>query len=374
MRTLDSILLAYWAFALINTILNLLLIRRRTAAPGREPFVSIIVPARDEERSIERSVRGFLAQDYPAFEVIVVDDRSSDSTGPILDGIAAQDARLVVVHGEEPPPGWLGKPWALHQGSLRAKGELLLFVDADIDYAPQALRAGVEHIAASDAAMVFLFTNFETHGFWEAAMMPSIPMTPFLLPLWLGERFPLTWLAIGGGTGNLIRREEYDAVGGHEALRDAVVDDVGLAQHVRRNGHKTEIARTERLVSVRMYHGLGEIVRGFTKNIFAVFGRSYLLALFFVTGTLVFHLLPFFLALTGDPIAFAVVALIIVTRLVFFASLGYPLWSALLLHPLTTVVWVWILLRSVWIVGIRRNLTWRGRVYDPAQTRFGAER
>ncbi|MGZ8832261.1 MAG: glycosyltransferase, partial [Thermoanaerobaculia bacterium] len=144
MQILGSILLAYWAFALINTILNLLLIRRRTAAPGGELFVSIIVPARDEERSIERSVRGFLAQDYPAFEVIVVNDRSSDSTGPILDGIAAREARLVVVHGEEPPPGWLGKPWALHQGSLRAKGELLLFVDADIDYAPQALRAGVE--------------------------------------------------------------------------------------------------------------------------------------------------------------------------------------------------------------------------------------
>ena len=100
-------------------------------------------------------------------------------------------------------------------------------------------------------------------------MMPTVPFTPFLAPLWLGERFPVTVLAIGGGTGNLIRRVEYDAVNGHEALRDAVIDDVGLAHHVRRNGHRTTIARTERFISVRMYHGLGEIVRGFTKNIFA---------------------------------------------------------------------------------------------------------
>ena len=205
-------------------------------------------------------------------------------------------------------------------------------------------------------------------------MMPTVPFTPFLAPLWLGERFPVTVLAIGGGTGNLIRRVEYDAVNGHEALRDAVIDDVGLAHHVRRNGHKTTMARTERFISVRMYHGLGEIVRGFTKNIFAILGRSYVLAAGFGIGMLFFNLFPFVLALMGDRLATVVVGMILVTRLIFFRALRYPLWSALLMHPLMAMIWMWILLRSVWIVGIRRELIWRGRVYDPARTRFGAER
>jgi predicted membrane-bound spermidine synthase len=149
---------------------------------------------------------------------------------------------------------------------------------------------------------------------------------------------------------------------------------VGLAHHVRRNGHKTTIARTERFVSVRMYHGLGEIVRGFTKNIFAVFGRSYVLAAGFGIGTLVFHFCPFVLALTGNRLAIVAVAMILTTRLIFFGALRYPLWSALLMHPLLVLIWTWILLRSIWIVGIRRQLSWRGRVYDPEQTRFGAGR
>ncbi|HEV8657176.1 MAG TPA: glycosyltransferase, partial [Thermoanaerobaculia bacterium] len=174
MKILTYILLAYWAFALLNVILNLLTIGRpRKAALGREPFVSIIVPARDEERAIERTVRAMLAQDYSAFEVVVVDDRSTDSTGAILGRIAAEDARLIVVHGEESPAGWLGKPWALHQGSGRARGEMLLFVDADVHYAPRTLPTAVEQIEASGLAMLFLYPHFEMRGLWENAVMPA---------------------------------------------------------------------------------------------------------------------------------------------------------------------------------------------------------
>jgi len=368
-RILTYILLAYWAFALLNVILNLLLIGRpRKAALEREPFVSIVIPARDEERAIERTVRALLAQDYSAFEVIVVDDRSTDSTGAILAGIAAEDARLIVVHGEEPPAGWLGKTWALHQGSLRARGEMLLFLDADVHYAPRTLATAVEQIEASGLAMLFLYPHFEMSGLWENAVMPAVPMTPFMFPLWLGERFPLPFLGLGGGTGNLIRRAEYDAVGGHEALRDAVVDDVGLAHHVRRNRHRTGVIRADHLVSVRMYHGLDEIVRGFTKNAFTAIGRSYLISAIFVVVLFLAHLFPFMLPLIP------VVVLIIVTRLIFFTAMRYPLWSALLLHPLLALVWIWITIRSAWITGVRGKVTWRGRTYDAGRTRFGAER
>ena len=123
-----------------------------------------------------------------------------------------------------------------------------------------------------------------------------------------------------------------------------------------------------------MYHGLREIVEGFTKNAFAAFGRSYVVALTSVVLTPVFHIFPYVLALTGNPIAIATVVLISVTRLTLFASLRYRLDAALLLHPVMTAVWAWIFLRSTWITGVRGQLHWRGRMYDAAKTRFGPDR
>jgi chlorobactene glucosyltransferase len=211
------------------------------------------------------------------------------------------------------------------------------------------------------------------HGLWEHAAMPNLVMAGFFLPLWLGEMLSLWPLALGGGTGNLIRRSEYDAVGGHEAMREAVIDDVGFAQHVRRRGHRTNIVLADRLVSLRMYHGFDEIVHGFTKNVFALVGHSFIGSAFMLLSFLLFHAVPVVLAVMGNRIAIVTVGLILLTRVVLFTALRYPLWSAILLHPFQVVIWVWIMLRSTWVVGIRGELNWRGRKYDPARTRFGAD-
>ena len=359
--------------ALGRTIINLALVprlRARAVPAGEVPLVSVIVPARDEERAIERTVRAFLAQTWPALEVIVVDDRSTDSTGAILTRIAAEDSRLAVVENEEPPPGWLGKPWALHQGSLRARGELLLFVDADVTYEPDAVAAAVLELQERGLPMLSLFPRLVMRGFWEHIVMPNLAFFAFtVLPLWLSNRSRVPVLAVGAGTGNLIRRADYDAVGGHEALRDAVVDDVGLARLVRSSGRPTQVVRAEDLVSVRMYEGLGEIVRGFTKNAFAVTGRSYLTAAVFLTLGLVLHVLPFVLAATGDLISIASLIVLIATRVILYAALGYRLDNALFGHPLMIAVWLAIMIRSVWHTGVRRRVLWRGRTYDADRLR-----
>ena len=375
MHALSWFALALWVSALLNTIINLLILGRlRKARLEVYPLVSLIVPARNEERAIERSVRALLAQDYPQFEVVVVDDRSADATGAILDAIAREDPRLIVVHGEEPPEGWLGKPWAMHEGSLRARGELLLFVDADVLYAPSTVTTAVEQMHVRHLDMIFLYPHFEMRGFWENALMPAVPMTPYSFPVWLGEYVHHGYLGIGGGTGNLIRRDVYREVSGHEALRDAVIDDVGLAQHVRHRGFRTGMARTEKLVSVRMYHGFSEVVNGFTKNFFSVLGKSYVLAVLMLAIFVIVHLLPYVFALSGDRIAVVVIGLILLTRVIFFASMRYPIWAALFLHPFLTIGWIWILIRSTWLTGFRGQLSWRGRTYDTARTRFGAGR
>jgi glycosyltransferase involved in cell wall biosynthesis len=376
MRALSIIVAVAWFFSFTRTLLHLRVIPRLRAGevPLRTPLVSVIVPARNEERVIGQTVHAWRAQTYAPFELVIVNDRSSDGTGEILHAI--DDPRLVVVDGEEPPPGWLGKPWALHEGSLRARGELLLFVDADVIYAPEALQALVAYQQRSEARVVALLPHFEMRGFWENAAMPQLALTALtFLPLWLSNRTRIGMLAIGGGPGNLVARSDYDAVGGHEALRDSVIDDIALARLVRRKlRHRTEAIRADDLVSLRMYHGLREIVDGFTKNFFFAFGRSYIAGLLALVAGVVFHILPYFFALRGDPYAIATVVLITLTRLVLFGSLRYSLLAAVFLHPVMLAVWSYITVRSMWYTGVRRRLQWRGRTYDAAESRFGADR
>jgi chlorobactene glucosyltransferase len=367
-----GLVLAFWVFALATTLLSLATVPRlRTRMPRRFPRVSVIVPARDEERTIERTVRALLAQTYPDLELIVVNDRSVDRTGEIL----AQFGEVIVVHGEEPPPGWLGKPWALHQGSARATGEWLLFVDADVIYHPDAIAAAVAHLETREqTALLSLLPDIEMRGFWEHAVMPNLAVFAYtFLPLWAVNHTRLRMLAVGGGPGNLVRRADYEAAGGHESLKDAVVDDVGLARLLRRSGRRTEVVRAEKYVSVRMYHGLREIVGGFTKNAFAVFGYNYFVALLFLVMAVGLHLLPYALAATGHTLALLVVAAIALTRLALFLSIGYRIDNALFGHPFMIGTWLWILARSIWFTGIRRQVHWRGRTYDAGRTRFGAD-
>jgi chlorobactene glucosyltransferase len=377
MQTVTLAVLVLWLMALVRTVVNLAAVprlRARPDLPHTGPLVSVLVPARDEARTIERTARALLAQSYTNLEVIVLDDRSEDGTGEILARIAAEDARLHARKGDELPVGWMGKPWALHQASTQARGELLLFVDADVIYAPDTIAAAVERIERSRAAMLTLFPDFEMKSLGEHAVLPMLAVTAFsILPLWLSNRTRIPTIALGGGPGNLVRRSAYDTAGGHVALRDAVIDDVALARLVRRAGFATETARAEELVSVRMYHGFSEVMEGFTKNAYSAFGNSLIVALFLLAGMIVFHLGPFLTAALGDRIGLITVAVILTTRVILFSALRYPLWNALLLQPLMTLLWSWIVLRSIWFTGFRRQLRWRGRTYDAAHTRFGAD-
>ena len=231
---------------------------------GREPhgpLVSVIIPARNEAPNIERTVRALLAQTYAPLEVIVVDDRSDDATASIVEGITDGDGRLQLLRGADAPEGWLGKPWALHQGSGMARGEILLFVDADIHYEPEAVAAAVAHLQESGAAMVTLAPHLVMETVAERIAMPMLALALFsFIPTWFSNRTTIARLGVGGGTGNLIRRPDYEAAGGHEALRDAVVDDVATARLLRRHGRRTVVVRAGDLVSVRMYDGARAIV------------------------------------------------------------------------------------------------------------------
>jgi chlorobactene glucosyltransferase len=343
------------------------------------PRVSIIVPARNEARAIEGAVRSHLAQDYPDWEVIVVDDQSTDGTGAILDRLAEANPRLRVIHNHALPDGWLGKPHALHLGAGAATGELLLFVDADVRYAPAVLRESVSLLRRRAWDFISLLPRVEMVGFWEAVMMPFVPGA-FYTGLGLAanlDRIP--WLAAGGGPGNLIGRDAYQAIGGHAALANSVIDDVRLALLVKRAGYRCRIVRAERLIRLRMYHGFREVFDGFTKNVSHVYyGWSglglFALTVFFVTA----QALPPAVLLAARPlglpraditVAAASVAVALGSRLVLQRLLEAPLWAAVT-YPLQAVLWAAITVRSFYWRLVRREVVWRGRRYDAGQTDF----
>jgi chlorobactene glucosyltransferase len=235
------------------------------------PMLSIVVPARNEERQIGECVRTLLAQRYPHFEVIVVNDRSDDRTGAIIAEIAQRDSRLAVVHGEALPDGWIGKPWAIAQGARIARGEWLLCTDADTTHEPLAAASCVLYALRTGAHIVSLLTTQRFESFAERAVLPSIL---WLIAFAVGSLDAIndpkrTDAAIFNGQFILFERAAYDALGGHAAVRDKIAEDYELARLAKRDGRfVTRLAGASDLVYTRMYRSLSEIWDGFSKNLY----------------------------------------------------------------------------------------------------------
>jgi chlorobactene glucosyltransferase len=344
------------------------------------PRVSTIVPARNEERGIEEAVRSHLSQDYPDLEVIVVDDRSSDGTGAILERLARENRRLTVVPGVEPPEGWLGKPHALYEGASKASGDLLLFADADVRYAPAAVSEAVGLLEAKRLDLLAFFPRLELSGFWENVLMAYLPVSYFFGPAFLLNSDRQRRFAAGAGAGMLVRASVYRAAGGHEALRSSMIDDLHLATRVRRAGGRCRMVRADERLRLRMYRGFREIVDGFSKNMAYVFEGGMGLFLAFSTAfSFVAWSLPalaLLAAAAGAPVpasdlgwAAVAVALMLAGRVGIALFLRYPIWPALT-HPFMAIVWIGITARSLAWRFLRREVRWRGRRYPAAAARF----
>jgi len=341
--------------------------------PGGLPSLTIVVPARDEERSIERCVRSLLAQRWLELEVIVVDDRSTDATPQILERLAREDPRLHVVRGEELPDGWIGKPWALAQGARLARGEWLLFTDADSAHdaagAASALwlatRAGVDALSIA--------THQELGTFWERAILPSIlGMILFVAgPLGAVNDPAKPKKALANGQYILVARHAYEALGGHAALRGEIVEDVAFARLLKADGRfRFLLAGGDRVASVRMYHSLGEIWAGFTKNVYVgADGNLASLAggIVFCTAISIAPPLLAARALSAGRYSDALEALATSVAIVATASWGmrraaFPRRLALL-QPLGTAFFAAVIANSTWSVLSGRGVEWRGRRY-----------
>ncbi|MCA1828402.1 MAG: glycosyltransferase [Myxococcales bacterium] len=358
--------LLFWGAALASTLLDLRCVRALPLAPppADAPEVAAIVPARNEAHQIARCLRSLLAQDWPRLRVICVDDRSEDATH--AEAAALADPRLTIVRGSDLRPGWLGKNHANAQGVSHAAGaEWLLFTDADTEHSPPALSSAMASAREHGADLFTLMTDVRTETFWERALLPQVLSAVVgAFPLRLVND-PRSKIAIANGQYILIKREVYEKVGGHAAIRDRVADDLELARLVKGSGYRLRAEMGRHLVSVRMYTSLREIWWGFVKNASAGAGGPH----WALGGAVLVAItaFPFFGApfLRGGPLTFAlcVCAIAIAQRLIVLAKI-FPVglrWSLAL--PLGQLAFIGILLHSA-IRQLRgKGPLWKGRAY-----------
>lgn len=338
--------------------------------PSPAPKVSVIVAARNEERNIREALSSLLRLDYPDYELIVVDDRSDDATGAIVDELALQDTRLQAVHLTKLPPGWLGKTRALWTGSQRAAGDLLLFTDADIFMEPTVLFRAV--------------TFLQEEGIDHLAVTPTMRMPTLFLAMFgasfiiFFSLFARPWKArdpkssrhIGIGAFNLITANAYRSIGGHETIRLRPDDDMKLGKVVKKGGFRQEVLYGRGLLEVEWYSSVREVISGLEKNAFS--GTDYRVG--YALWGAFFYLLcgvwPWVgLVATSGPTRLLNGAVVLLVTLIFADTArfhGARPWHAAG-FPLCAGFFSWIIVRTLILNLVRGGITWRGTFYSLAE-------
>ena len=376
MIALHAVILAGLVLMLLVVLVNAFAFRalpRRGSKDNELPFLSVLIPARNEEANIGRCLASLRVQQYPAFEILVLDDGSTDNTRAVVETMAASDSRVRCIAGAPLPDGWTGKNHACHQLALEARGDLLLFTDADTEYQPDALLGLADTDMSRRADLLSLIPRQRMESFWEKTFMPMLQfVTMCYLPFPLVSRARSASLAMANGQCMLFRRDAYDAIGGHSAVRGSLVEDVWLARAVKRAGLRLRVMDGAGTVDCRMYSSLAEIRAGFAKNLFPGLDASVVLgsAVFlwsFASGVLPFLLLPLGLAMGESAAAWftlvvaeAGVVLLIrgILAVKFRMSAIY-----ILLHPLAQALFLFILADSAQRFLSGRGAGWKGRAY-----------
>lgn len=343
----------------------------------RGPRVSVIIPARNEATTLATVVGSLCASTYEPLEIIIVDDRSTDGTARTATALAAADPRVRLVEGDALPEGWFGKPWACVQGARAAQGDILLFTDADTRHAPELLPHAVAALQRERADLLTISPRQRCETFWERVVMPQ---------MWflLGVRYHPRAVnrarrardVIANGQFIMVRREAYERVGTHAAVRHEVAEDLALAQAFFLAGLRSYFAFAESLMETRMYESLPHLVEGWSKNVYLGGRRSFpdepvrrALVPVALASAMVFWLLPP-LMLAGTlaglspallPAAAVAVALSAAFWTLMSVGMQVPAWYGLL-YPLGSATVLYIVLRSTWR-GSRR-VEWRGRTYS----------
>jgi glycosyltransferase involved in cell wall biosynthesis len=348
--------------------------------PAGEPRVTVLVPARDEAGDVAACLMSLVAQDYSNLNIIAIDDRSSDATGVIMDELAARESeRLSVLHVAELPEGWLGKTHAMAMGARQAiamhQPEYLLFTDADVIFQPQAIRRALAQAVGTRADHFVLVPSPILRTAGETALLGFMQVMGLLAVRPWRVADARARDAIGVGGFNLMRVNAYEALGGFEALRMQIVEDVVLARRVKRVELRQRVAFAPGMVTLHWAAGAMGVVKGVTKNMFAVFGFRPGLLLGACLGLVLFWLGPLaglFYSGTWLPAVLTLAAIATMYGLMRRMG-GIPVWTAVA-FPFSVVLFLYSMLRSMVVTLRAGGVTWRGTFYPLAELRRNVER
>jgi cellulose synthase/poly-beta-1,6-N-acetylglucosamine synthase-like glycosyltransferase len=355
------------------------------------PRVTAIIPAKDEQDALAGCLATVAAQDYPDLEILVVDDRSTDGTPAVAAAFAASEPRARVVTIKDLPAGWTGKTHALHAATRQATGTWLWYVDADTRHEPMSLSVCLEDARRHGASLMSLIPRMRCETFWENVVQPLAGIVLMQNYSLSAVNNPRKKVAFANGQYILIEKRAYDAVGGHESVKQWFVEDIHLARLVKAEGFPIRTSLTAEISSTRMYTNLPQIVRGWSRILYDALDRSIPALAWKIIEPLVWSqtahvalvaalaLLTFGHGSTwGGPFAAWLLVLAVSHQVLAFTvlwrmyRLSAPTTKYVIWYPLAGLVLDWILLRAI-ASCLTGRVTWRGTAYGPAVTAQPAE-
>ena len=366
------------AAILFNLLLNLRALRKPKSdieLPAPAPLISILVPARNEEANIGVCLESLRQQDYPNFEILVLDDSSADGTADIVARIASEDSRVRLLRGQPLPPGWAGKTFACHQLAQEARGSWLLFTDADTVHAPAMLRRVLGVALISRAALISGFPYQRTTSIWQKTAMPILFYFMLLcwMPFWWLQRSRCTMPSVAIGQFLFFSAEEYRSIGGHEAVKSRIVEDVWLGIEVSRHKYRQLTLDLSSLVSCQMYREFGSMWDGITRWLYTVASLSAVSLVGMIAVVLLLFLAPFVwlvygLLLAQPAFAWEVLVMLQVAIVFLARFLAGRRFSqsktSIILHPIGVAFLLLVSFYASYQYLTGAGVKWKGRVYD----------
>jgi len=340
---------------------------------GTGRLLSVIVAARNEEKQIKASILSQLKQTYKNVEWILVNDRSTDQTGIIMDELAKQDPRIMVVHITELPEGWLGKNHALYKGTLQASGEWLLFTDADVKYEEGAFAKALHYFETHQLDHLTAAPNLSAHRFWLKSFVAFFlfGFSYFKRP-WMANN-PNSKIGTGIGAFTLVSNAAYQSFGTHKQLKMRPDDDLQLGMKMKKAGYRQRIVTALRLIEVEWYGNLKEAFIGLEKNTFAGLNYRISMVFFSIFGVFVTNVLPFLTVFSGNRtiallslgniVTSGILYCMIIKRMTVFSPVLF------LVFPITALLFIYSIIRASFLTFKRGGIVWRGTTYRLSELR-----
>jgi chlorobactene glucosyltransferase len=363
------IIICYMVIIILVIVLVITIFNALTAPvikkinPGEnKSYVSVLIPARNESRNIQACLEDLIKQDYANYEIIVLDDDSSDNTAQIVEIMTKKNRRIRLIRGKRLPAGWTGKNWACYQLSRQAKGNFLIFSDADNRYKKEAITKTVSWMQKLNLDFFSAFPQQFTKTIIEKLVVPTVYMSVYCyLPLWLTYKTKFPSIAAANGQWIAFKKSAYQQLGGHAVVQGKIAEDTELARLAKKKKMKILTAVGTGLIFARMYHNREEVWHGFSKNLFGLMGGHPIPFLFILFLMFLIYILPYFCIFFLQFLPYAIIAIVInvIMRLILSVKYKDPFMNVIL-HPLAVITTIIIGFHSFFIYQ-RGRVQWKNR-------------